>query len=429
MAENEEKKTRSKLGSKRQLPSGRWFVRVSAGRKRDGSRRIVSKTVDTEREADMCIAEIAAQMARSPAAGDPMKLVDYYELFFMPGRERRGLAKATMRNYEYVFRRFIEPVFGECDMDSIDNREIQSLLYLMPHDAAKRFMCTLRAVMRAAFEDGLLPEKPLDRTFHYPPAVQKESRVWSASSLSSALEVLYGLPLEGIALLMVGAGLRREEAYPLRFEDLGFEETPDGMRAVFEVNKAQTLLDGIKDTKTSFSRRLVVVGEPFSSRLRELALAADGPCARLHGTHEGDPDRKGFVCPISLHRIWKAWKSMWEEKMPSKHDDPTRACTKGVMLAAGVPYIPMSRLRATHETLLQASGVQDTLNARIHGRSSVSEVGYTNYLSPQEDAKAQAAAALARRLGKEDTAKRSAAALLPDSVSVSGLDGATFTWG
>ena len=425
MAENGKGRSRSKLGSKRQLPSGRWFVRVSAGKKRDGSRRTMTRTVDTEREADLCIAQLAAQMARVPAAGDPMKLVDYYELYFVPARRARGLANATMENYEYVFRSAIEPVFGERTMDSIDGREVQAMLHLMPCDAAKRFTRTLRAILRSAWEDGLLAEKPLDRTFHYPkPKARKQQQVWSAATTAQALEVLHGLPLEGIALLMAGAGLRREEAYPLRFEELDFEETEHGVLAVFEIDRAQTLPDGVKETKTAFSQRVVVMGEPFSSRLRELAEQGR---ARAHGAHPDDPDRAGFVCPVSLHRVPKSWRSMWEEKQPSKHDDPARACAKGAMLAAGIPYIPMSRLRATHETLLQASGVEDALNARIHGRSSSSEIGYRHYLVPQEDAKADAALAAARKLDMErDDACEDRDG--PSGVSVSGLDGATFRW-
>ena len=425
MEKDGEKKTRSKLGSKRQLPSGRWFVRVSAGKRRDGSRRVLSKTVDTEREADICIAEFASQLARVPAAGDPMKLLDYYELFFVPTRKMRGLANSTLISYEYVFRKYIEPVFGDREMDAIDGREVQSMLHLMPADAAKRFVRVLRTVLRAAWEDGLLAEKPLDRTFHYPKAAQKESRVWSASALSRALSVLRGRPLEGITLLMAGAGLRREEAYPLRFSEISFEETNDGTLAVFEVNRAETLQDGVKDTKTEFSQRLVVVGEPFSSRLRELAKEdASVP----HGKHPGDPDRAGRVCPISLHRVGRSWKEMWEEKVPSKHDDPARACAKGAMLAAGVPYIPMSRLRATHETLLQASGVEDTLNARIHGRSSASDVGYTHYLVPQEEGKAKAATALAEKLGAGKPQCVEEPPVPDDNVSVTATGGAMFTW-
>lgn len=56
---------------------------------------------------------------------------------------------------------------------------------------------------------------------------------------------------------------------------------------------------------------------------------------------------------------------------------------KGCMLAAKIPYIPLSRMRATHETLMQSVGVSDSLNSRLHGRSTIA-VGYSNYLEPQE---------------------------------------------
>lgn len=93
-----------------------------------------------------------------------------------------------------------------------------------------------------------------------------------------------------------------------------------------------------------------------------------------------------------------------------------------------MPYIPMSRLRATHETLLQASGVEDTLNARIHGRSSASDVGYTHYLVPQEEGKAKAATALAKKLGAGKPQCVEEPPVPDDSVSVTATGGAMFTW-
>jgi hypothetical protein len=60
------------------------------------------------------------------------------------------------------------------------------------------------------------------------------------------------------------------------------------------------------------------------------------------------------------------------------------------MVGTGVPYVPLNRMRATHETLAQLGGVADTLNAAIHGRSNV-QTGYRHYLVPGSPALSGAA--------------------------------------
>ena len=43
----------------------------------------------------------------------------------------------------------------------------------------------------------------------------------------------------------------------------------------------------------------------------------------------------------------------------------------------GLPYVPLNRMRATHETYMQEAGVLDSVNAAAHGHSE--RVSYTNY--------------------------------------------------
>ena len=55
----------------------------------------------------------------------------------------------------------------------------------------------------------------------------------------------------------------------------------------------------------------------------------------------------------------------------------------------------MSRLRATHETLMLRAGVPDALNSAIHGHSQ--KVAYSHYLAPAS-AEAMRAARVANGL-------------------------------
>jgi len=85
---------------------------------------------------------------------------------------------------------------------------------------------------------------------------------------------------------------------------------------------------------------------------------------------------------------------MWEPLKVSKHmpKQPATHVYHGVMLQEPqVPFIHLKQMRATHETMMQAAGVSDSLNAATHGHST--RVAYSNYLMPDT-------AAAAERMGK-----------------------------
>ena len=393
---NNQKEARSKLGSKRQLPSGRWLVRVSKGSTRAGTRKQVTKTCNTEKEADQLIIDIAAKLGKNLNYGDPIKLDTYFELYFIPNREKRELANTTINNYKQIYYKRIQPIFGNTNIDEIDYSKIQPLLYAMTHDSAKRFITTIRAILRTAWADGFLDSQPLAQSFHYPKKTTKQLNVWTLQAATNALKAIRDTSLETIFLLMLGGGLRREEAYPLKWNELNFKQNKQGnIYCFFSITKAETIDDGLKETKTNYSNREIIIGDPFASRLYELR--------NLAKTQNQNHRRYGYVCLLSLTRIHKAWKMMWEEKIPSKHDDPNQIILKGRMLEAKVPFIPMTRLRATHETLMQQAGIADTLNARIHGRSNSSQIGYKHYLNPQIQAKLNAANALENIIEKDES--------------------------
>ena len=82
---------------------------------------------------------------------------------------------------------------------------------------------------------------------------------------------------------------------------------------------------------------------------------------------------------------------MWEPR--GVGTDGNGCYYRGCMLGTGVPRIPPNRMRATHESLMQQAGMQDTLNAALHGRSNV-QTGYRHNLVPGDASAARAAEAV-----------------------------------
>lgn len=239
----------------------------------------------------------------------------------------------------------------------------------MTNANAHHAMSTLRAVLRSAWYDGLIENEPLRKPVTYPKDTHKPA-IWSASDVMAAFERLQGYVLEPVLLVMVGGGLRKEEALALEWADIRFE---DGF-CVVRVTKAKTIEDGLKQPKTRFSARDCAIGEPFASRLQ--AIKDDGS-----------------ICQIALTSVNRSWRGLWQKpgkKMPGSY--------KGVL--RNLPYLPINRLRATHETMIQAIGISDSINARIHGHTSASNVDYTHYMEPGENVSRQTAQALANVLMK-----------------------------
>lgn len=72
-----------------------------------------------------------------------------------------------------------------------------------------------------------------------------------------------------------------------------------------------------------------------------------------------DPD--ALVCPLGAGNMARTWRRLWGEGRP----------------LASLPYLPLQRMRATHESLMQKAGVLDSVNAAAHGHAQ--RVSYEHY--------------------------------------------------
>lgn len=336
-------KARSRVGSKRQLPNGRWCVTVSHGYRSDGSRRTLSRVVDTEDEADAAIVALRTELGSSPAAGERMTLDAYFWGVFVP-RKEASRTKATVDYYTSAYRTHIAGDFGGMQVNSIPRSAIRTWASTLPAQSAPSYVRALRAVLRSAWEDGLIAQEPMRGRLDLPSRDMRPAPVWTPEQASDALSRLRGEDIEALALVMLGAGLSASEARACDWSSL----SPDCREVTVEA--AYTQRDGMKGPKNARRYRTVPVLETCAARLRE--LRGDGPlCVNRRGQRMGPGT------------VPKRWRALWES---------------GRMGA--LPFIHMNRLRATHETMMLRVGVPDALNSAIHGHSQ--KVAYSNYLAP-----------------------------------------------
>jgi integrase len=205
--------------------------------------------------------------------------------------------------------------------------------------------------------------------------------VWGAEEVGAALDLLEGQQLYPLWLCMAGCGLSRSEALALDWEDIEFAETlgmdgKAGHTAIITVGGAVTAYDGQKGPKNSRRYRRVIMQPLFANRL--FAARGEGPiCQSRRYTNDGGRPTGRRLSP---GYVPKAWKKYFEEG----------GCLESL------PFVEIGRMRASYATLMQQAGIDSTVINAMQGRSSNSQVLYTNYLSPQLATYATASERMAR---------------------------------
>lgn len=357
--------TRKKVGNIRQLKTGRWEVRVSQGYRMDGKQRVMRDVCDTEEEAKARAYEMAIELGRDPNFGSGRTLSDVWKLYRADRGER--LAGTTMDAYTWHMEAVVLPDLGDIDITMITHGDIQALLSRQSHGVASKARTVLSSVLTWAVKHGMLlenvmrrvdfelPGREIDADFDSDPfaAIEGTRDVWGVQTVLSCFELIRGLPLEPAWLACVGAGLRVEEALALRKIDVRVVDIAGRCVVQIAVHAATTKVEERKSTKTANSVRIVAMMEPFASRFWEIV--------------EQIESQTDLICPVSASNQNKRWRSYFDEPMEYHKRMGESRKVRGKLHE--LPYLPLSRMRATHETMMQEAGVLDSLNAAMHGHT------------------------------------------------------------
>lgn len=357
-----------------------WECRVTVG----GTK--LSRVVHgTEAEARAAVESMASELGRVPERGRDATLSEVWGAY----RASRGqrLAPKTLESYAWLMESFVMPALGGLRVWEVDRPAVQRVLLTegWSRDRAARCRRVLSAVLTWAASEGYISENPI-RTgaFELPEdssalaaldecddpfaAIEGARDVWDVATVMRAFPLVRGLPLEPCWLACVGAGLRVEEALALRRVDVRRVDVGGVEVTQLAVHHATPDVGGRRATKTPRSVRIASVAEPFGARLWELASAL--------------PDRDDLVCPMSAQNQNQRWRGYFAEPASgptAKHRPKSPEFAHRGKLRE-LPYLPMSRMRATHATMMQQAGVLDSVAAAAQGHSE--RVAYSNYQRP-----------------------------------------------
>lgn len=359
-------------GSVREVRPGVWRVEAVAGRRSDGARRRMSRTVHgSKADAELELVRLRSEMGQSPNVGDEMTLDEYFEGVFVTTRAKL-LTSKTLRTYESVYRCHIKDDLGWMRAADITRPVVQRWVLGLPSAACARKAFThLRAILRAMWDDELLDEKPLERSVRLPRHQPAPKDVWDADEVTEALSRLQGHRLEALVLVMAGGGVRREEALALDLPgDLefstvtGFQDGRERVVCRFIVREAWVDGDEQRPTTKTYRVRPVTIGEPFAPRLRE--VISDGRPKLLMTLRGG---------PMQPSSVPETWRRAFGPKGPLN----------------GMRFVELRTLRHSHETIAARAGVDGAVNADLHGHTyTVMRQNYLSLVSDDADRLAEA---------------------------------------
>ncbi|MBR2683104.1 MAG: hypothetical protein IKE22_07565 [Atopobiaceae bacterium] len=390
---------RSELGSVREYRRGKWRARIAVGTRIDGKPDVRSKVFGSEREAwDWIRTEsVRLRSKRAPRGITFKQLWEIYERNRLP-----ELAATTRKAYLQRAKGLIRR-FGDTDISSIRCEDFQAYLDTLTPSMAQKASTTMSAALTYATKHGMLDENPLyrapkdfgessryasadDEVWDDDPfaAIESKRDVWDVRTAIDCAERIRGLALEPVYLACVGAGLRVSEAFALRkmdvrrivasYDELGREIWVTQLA----VHHATTRDESRKSTKNAHSVGIVPMLEPFGERYWELACACE--------------DRHETICKLSAARQNKTWRTYFE-KPPEEWHKRMSDDRKVQGRLYGLPYIPLSRMRATNTTICQENGVLDSINQHMHRNTGA--VQQRHYMRPDTT---EAAIKVSRRI-------------------------------
>lgn len=320
--------TRSHFGSIQYIRPGRYRIWWTS----NGKRR--SAYVDGDRDA----AERA--LALRAVERDPSRMTwgQLYAAHVEPTYPT--LAAKTVDDYSRTWRVELEPRIADERVADMDWRRANAVLTsISAPTVQRRAGALLKKMCNIAVRNGVLAANPV-QAIAYAPHRPRQKRLVDVTEVRALMSGMEGLKYEPALLLMLGAGMRPEEALALTWEDVSAYELAGRRYLRARVDKALTVARAgkvLKSTKNTASERDAIMGEPFASRMLELAEGRSGPLVPS-GKAKVDSPEDAYASPVTVTHNWRQWCS--------RH---------------GVPYVCPKNLRSSYATMMGEAGAPDSV--------------------------------------------------------------------
>lgn len=258
MAKKEKYKTRS---------DGRKLARIRTGRyKDDGSPEIVCVYGRTDREIDAKIAELRTDKQRGTITSPGCPTLEEYAETWLTVYKAR-LRPNTVKNYRQVLSAYILPEIGRKRLKTLTRTDIQRILNHSSHATGKKILAVMVQIQEAALADHWI-SAPFCLALEVTPK-QKTSAGSGRRALTpeelAAVKAADLDPMDRAYInILLGCGLRREEAIALRRMDIDTTTREVIVRRVLTYGGGTKIED---DAKTATSFRRVPIPAPLYQQI------------------------------------------------------------------------------------------------------------------------------------------------------------------
>ena len=198
---------------------------------------------------------------------------------------------STSRGYDFLLRKYLMPVFGDCGLAEINRQMIQGFVAQMSKNLAPKSVALakncLSKVLSTAVEWGYIQANPATGVRLPSLAIQEERIALSPEQLRQLVADLEE-PYKSMVLIAVLTGLRRGELFALRWSAVDFEREMIRIR--------ESVYEGHFSTpKTRSSIRNIAIGEALSEIFLSLRPANAAANALVFASRKGTP-----ICPENV---------------------------------------------------------------------------------------------------------------------------------
>lgn len=266
---------RSSFGSIERISKGRYRVRWWADSHDGRGYRRHSRNINgTRREASAFLASMQVEHGEdSPSA----TVGEFFETVYWPDAEKR-LSANTLYVYRRAWDRDMRGTWGDMQISDVRPIAVQEWLLTMSQGTAKMALKLFSSIMSLAVRYELIDMSPVKPGMR----VSSEGRsrdkgVYTLAECAEIADALRGSPIEAAFILAAFGSCRTGESLGAKPEDVEMRTASNGMRcAVVHIRRQVDMAGGYTDVmKTKSSRRHVVIPEPWSMRVEQLAESGE----------------------------------------------------------------------------------------------------------------------------------------------------------
>jgi len=248
---------------------GTWYLRAELPRLANGKRQQRRETLrGTKAEAQRRLREFLREIETGIAGADRLTVASIAKRWLDSTEHRVGAL--TFHRYQQIVSDYIVPSIGALRADVVRPAHVEAAVVAwrgrmsektgraLTNRSIRHAYDTTRALCRWAVRMGLLARNPCDAVT--PPRwEQREMSTLDEKGLGALLAAARGTELELPIVVLVGTGVRRGEAFGLRWSDIDLDRARLTVRRSIEVVKGERRE---KPPKTTRSARTVAL-PPF----------------------------------------------------------------------------------------------------------------------------------------------------------------------